>query len=88
MNADSELRESKKFYYPQPLCIAPNLTPTLPDPSSTSSVPKPAVTSTFVTSSEKVQQPQSYVVELKPEKVIEVEQQKKKKKEKAKDVIE
>lgn len=86
VNVDSELRESEKVYYPQPLCIAPSPTSAFPDPSSTSLMPKPALISASATSSDKEEQPQSPIVELRPEEVIEVEQQKKKKKEKAKDV--
>lgn len=76
VNVDSKLREAEKIYYPQPLHIAPSLVPTPLDPSSTSSVPKLDVTSTFVISSkkEKEKKNQSLVVELRPEEVIGVEQ--------------
>lgn len=80
MNADFKLREIEKVYYPQPLRIAPSLASTPLDPSSPSSVAKPNVTLTSIISleKEKEQQPQSPIVELRPEEVIEVEQEKKK----------
>lgn len=76
MNADSELREVEKIYYPQPLRIAPSSTPTLPDLSSASLASKPAMALTSVPSSkkEKEKQTQSPIMELGPEEVIEVEQ--------------
>lgn len=80
MNADFKLRETEKVYYPQPLRIAPSPASTPLDPSSTSLVAKPNVTLTSIISpeKEKEQQPQSPIVELRPEKVIEVEQEEKK----------
>ena len=74
VDADAELRETDKVYYPLALRISPSSAPSPPDLSSTSLALKSTTISTPTSSvgKEKEQQPSSLVVELEPKDIVEV----------------